>query len=260
MQLRPNKIRAMLREGQIAYGTCMCAFSPNLVELAGFCGYDWCRIDNEHAWRQDETLEHMIRAAVVADIVPLVRIDRDDPYLIRKVLEIGAGGLIVPAIHSADEVRAVVAASKFPPRGGRGISSNCFSGHYGTVPGGEWIRWSNEEPLIGVMIETRDAVNEVEEIMAIEGLDFVLFGPADYSMSIGLPTPSKEHPDVQEAIRRTGAAALAHGKHAMIGISAPWDEQAAKYSGLGYHMIEIGHDYSILRWAWTHALAQARGA
>jgi len=254
MELKQNKLKKILKEGKVAFGTCIYSFSPNLVELAGYCGLDFCRIDNEHAWRQDAILEHMMRAGVIGDIVPLVRIDRDNPYLIRKVLEIGAGGIIIPDIENAEEVKKAVSAAKFPPYGTRGYSSLCFSAGYGTKAAREWIRWSNEETLVGVMIENPEAIKNINSIMAVEGLDFVLFGSSDYSISIGLPGPNKNNPEVQDAIKRTIEAANKYGKYVMIGVSSPWDKEAEKYIKLGCRMIEIGHDYTVLREVWQKTL------
>lgn len=254
MEFVPNKLKRILNGGKVAFGSCMCAFSPNLVEIAGYCGLDFCRIDNEHAWRQDDMLEHMMRAAVIADITTLVRVDKGNPYLIRKALEIGAGGIIIPNIKNSDEVKSVVKAAKFPPLGDRGISSNCFSARYGTMPEGEWINWSNKEALIGVMVETREALYNIEEIMTVEGLDFVLFGPADYAMSIGLAMPDIKNQKVQDAIKVTIEAAKKNGKHIMISVGFPWEEEAKKYINMGCNIIEIGNDYSILRKFWQKIL------
>lgn len=260
MTFSPNTLKAKLASGQVAYGTCICSFSPNITELAGYCGFDFCRIDNEHAWRQDASMENVIRGAIISDMVPLARIDKDDPFIIRKALEIGAGGVIIPDIHSSDEVRAIVQAAKFPPAGQRGFSGLGFSGRYGTASGEEWIRWSDSETMVGVMVETVDALNDIDGIMSVEGLDFVLFGPADFSMSAGLGSPSKNHPVVQDAIKRTIEAADKHGKYVMLGIGAPWTEEAAKYVEMGVKMIEVGHDYSVLSWAWSKALGEAKAA
>ena len=82
MKHNPNKLKKMLEEGKTAFGTCINVFSPNLVELAGYCGLDFCRIENEHTWRQDESMDHMMRAAVIGNIVALARIDKGNPYLI----------------------------------------------------------------------------------------------------------------------------------------------------------------------------------
>lgn len=255
---KENKLRKILEEGKIAFGTCLYSFSSSLVELAGFCGLDFCRIDNEHAWRQDESLEHMMRAAVVGDIIPLPRIDKGNPYLIRKIYEIGAKGFIIPNIRNSEEVKEIIRNAKFPPDGNRGYSSNCFSCAYGTKEAEEWIKWSNKELLVGIMIENKDAIEDINSIMRLEGLDFVLFGPSDYSLSIGLSAPNNKHPKVEDALKRTIEAAKKNNKYVMIGVRFPWEEEAQKYIDLGCQMIEIGHDYSILRTVWKNAITKLK--
>jgi len=258
MKHQSNKLKKILREGKVAFGSCINVFSPNLVELAGFCGLDFCRIDNEHTWRQDESLDHMMRAAVVGDIVALPRIDKGNLFLIRKVYEIGAKGFIIPDIQSSDEVKEIIRAAKFPPDGNRGYSGNCFSGGYGTRAGEELIKWSNKELMVGVMIEDKEAIKDIDRIMALNGLDFVLFGPADYSLNIGLPTPKKNHPKVQDALKKTIEAAKKNDKYVMIGVGFPWEKEAQKYIDLGCQMIEIGHDYSILKAVWESTLKKMK--
>ena len=258
MEYRPNPLKEKLARGETVYGTCICSFSPHMAGLAGNCGFDFVRIDNEHAWRQDESLEHVIRAALLSGCAPIVRIDKDEPYLARKALEVGALGLIIPEVKEASEVAAAVRAAKFPPLGERGFSTLCFSGRYGTANAAEWIAWSNTETLVGAMVEKPEAVEHIDEICAVEGLDFLLFGPSDYSVAIGLSAPDKDHPDVQRAIERTAAAATARGIHLMIGIAPSWERETQQYAALGYNMIEIGHDYSVLARAWKGALDEAQ--
>ncbi len=245
-----NRLKEILEEGKLAVGSCIYSSSPALVELMGYSGLDFCRIDNEHSWRRDESAENMIRAAAVSGIVPLLRIDRDDPNVVRKALEIGAGGIIVPHVLKLEEVEDIVRKAKFPPRGERGIGSLCFSGRWGTAKAKDWIRWSDEEQMIGVMIEDYRAMDEIEGIMAVEGLDFVLFGPSDFSVSIGHPGESG-HPRVMEALRETIRAADRHGKWVCKGVGYPWVENASKFVEMGCHMIEVGHDATILRTIWS---------
>lgn len=245
-----NKLKEILEDGRIAIGSCVYSSSPAMVELMGYCGLDFCRIDNEHSWRRDESAEHMMRAAEVSGIVPLLRIDRDDPNVVRKALEIGAGGIIVPHILSAKEVEEIVRMAKFPPRGERGIGSLCFSGRWGTVKATDWIKWSDEEQLIGVMIEDYRAMEQIDGIMAVDGLDYVLFGPSDFSVSIGHPGEGN-HPKVIEGLEESIKAANRHGKYVCKGVGYPWVENARKFVEMGCHMIEIGHDATILRTIWT---------
>jgi 4-hydroxy-2-oxoheptanedioate aldolase len=256
MKWKKNKLKRILEEGKIAVGTAFYSFSPALVETAGYCGLDFCRIDNEHAWRQDETLEHMLRAATISDIVALPRVD-GNPELIRKVLEAGAWGFVAPHVLTEADVAKIVRAAKFPPQGERGYGSLCFSGRWGTGSGKEWIEWSNEETMVGVMIEDYRAVERIEEIMAVDGLDFILFGPADYSVSIGLPTQTT-HPKVMEGLQKTIDAANRHEKYVMKGVGYPWRENAKKYIEMGCHLIELGHDVSILSTMWKRLGSEVR--
>ncbi len=124
----------------------MYSFSPAIMEVAGFTGLDFCRIDNEHAWRQDEGAENVIRAALLSGICPLLRVDRDNPYLVRKALEAGAGGVIVPHVHDRKDAERIVQAAKFPPsaRGGTAGSAFPASGASTGGPNG----WSGAMPRL----------------------------------------------------------------------------------------------------------------
>jgi 4-hydroxy-2-oxoheptanedioate aldolase len=249
MKCKPNKARAKLAAGQLVTGSAVFSWSPNVMEVAGYAGLDFMRIDNEHAWRQDSSLEHLIRAAVVADVVPIVRIDKDNPYLVRKALEVGAGGIIVPNISTPGEAEAVVRAAKFPPRGERGFSNNCFSGGWGAAGAAEWVEWSDTEPMIGVMVETVEAVECIDEIMAVDGLDFALFGPSDYSMALGLRRPAKNDERVQHALLKTTAAARRAGKHVMYGCGTG-AEDVRQAVEAGVTMLELSNDLAILGAVW----------
>jgi 4-hydroxy-2-oxoheptanedioate aldolase len=252
MNCRPNKVRAKLAEGKVAVGTVMYSWSPNVMEVAGCAGLDFMRIDNEHAWRQDSSAEHLMRAAALSDVVPIHRVDRENPYLIRKSLEIGAGGIVVPDVSSPEDARAVVRASKFPPRGMRGLSGQCFSAGWGSADVAEWIEWSDTEPMIGVMIENVEAMKCVDEILTVDGVDFALFGPADYSMSLGLRRSVKTHKDVEAGLKKTIAAARKVGKHVMLGVGSD-QSQISRYMDMGVTMLELASDVAVLRSAWSRA-------
>lgn len=124
--------------------------------------------------------------------------------------------------------------------------------------GKDWVEWCDQELMVGVMIENEQVVSQVEKIMAIEGLDYCLFGPADYSMSIGLRSSQKDHPKVQEAIKRTVGAAVKHKKAVAIGIGEPYEAEAKKYIDMGLRIIEVGHELGILRSVYKKAGAGIR--
>jgi len=257
MEFRKNKLREKIKKGEIVFGTAIYSFSPAIVELAGFTGLDFCRIDNEHAWRQDESTENVIRGALLSGIVPLLRIDRDDPYLVRKALETGAGGIIVPHVHSREEVEEIVKAAKFPPLGKRGYGGLCLSGQWGANAGVEWLEWSNAETLIIPMIEDVAAIPNLDAIMSTEGLDGVFFGPADFSISAGIPLQTG-HEKVINALRKTVEVANKYGKFVIFGAGFPQWETVRKVRDLGVKAIELGHDVSILRAVWSRTIQEMR--
>jgi 4-hydroxy-2-oxoheptanedioate aldolase len=257
MELKKNKLREKINRGEIAFGTAIYSFSPAIVELAGYTGLDFCRIDNEHAWRQDESAENVIRGALLSGIVPILRIDRDDPYLVRKAFEIGAGGIIVPHIHSRNEVEEIVQAAKFPPVGKRGYGGLCLSGQWGVNGGVEWMKWSNAETLIIPMIEDVSAIPNLDAILSTEGCDGVYFGPADFSISAGVPLQTG-HELVINALRKTVEAADKYGKFVIFGAGFPQWETVRKVKELGVKAIELGHDVSILRAVWSKAIQEPK--
>lgn len=252
MSTQPNAVRKKLAEGECVTGAAIFSWSPNVIDAAVLAGLDYVRIDTEHAWRKDDALEHLIRAAIMGGVVPIVRVDRDEPYLVRKALEIGAGGIIVPDVCSVAQAESVVLAAKFPPLGNRGFSRNCWSAGWGALSGEEWVQWSNREPMIGIMIENVTAMSSIEEIVAVSGIDFVLFGPADFSMSLGLGAPDAKDARVQEALTKTAAAARAAGKHFSLGVGTD-PVTIEKYMQRGVDMLELGNDLGIVRAGWGHA-------
>lgn len=255
---RPNRLREKLAAGKCVTGTAIYSYSPNIVEAAGFSGVDFVRIDSEHAWRRDDSMDHMIRAALVSDVTPIVRIDRDDPYLARKALEIGAGGILVPNVTTADEARSVVRHARFPPLGERGLGGLCTSGEWGRRTTREWVEWSNAEPLVGIMIEHVAALDNIGEIVAVAGIDFVLFGPGDFGMSLQTWDRDRIAEETRDALAVTTRAARAAGVHVMFGVGMD-DTAVDAYVALGVDMLEFSHDVVLVR-AALEAKARRYGA
>lgn len=253
MPREPNRLRQKLAERNVAVGSAVFSWSPNMMEIAGYAGLDFMRIDTEHAWRRDTDIEHLIRAATVAGVVPILRIDGGDPHLPMKAFEIGAGGIIATEVDTVEAAQALVRAAKFPPVGERGYSGNCWSGGWGTRAGGEWVEWSDAELLVGIMAESPAAMDRIDDIMAVDGIDFALFGPADFSMALGLRKPAKNDARVQEALQTTVAAAKRSGKHVMYNPGTKADEITSCLE-LGVTMLEIGNDLGIARAAWAKAV------
>jgi 4-hydroxy-2-oxoheptanedioate aldolase len=248
----PNKLRNILKLNGCASGAAVFSWSPYVVDVAGFSGLDYVRIDTEHAWHRDGTLEQLIRAAIMGDVVPIVRIDKGDPYLARKALELGAGGLILPDVRNAVQARDFIASSKFPPLGTRGYSSNCWSAGWGSRGGREWVQASNRDPLLGIMIEHIEAMEYLDEIASIEGLDFILFGPSDFAMSLGMVAPDPKDPRIQHAITTTIEAAHKAGIYFSMGVGIEPEAIQASIAR-GVNLLELASDLAILRVNWADA-------
>jgi 4-hydroxy-2-oxoheptanedioate aldolase len=256
--VRTNKLKRVLDDGKVAIGTCVDSYSAAVMEIAGYSGLDFVRVDTEYSWRRDETLEHMMRAATIAEITPMIRVEKGDRYLVSKALQIGAGAILVSDIDNKEEAEDVVKSAKFAPKGLRGYSSFSYSAGWGTKGGRNWVEWSNSEILVGIMVENKQIIDQIDEVFSIEGLDFCLFGPADYCMSLGLGAPQKGHPEVEQALQKTLDTAAKYNKYVGIGIGKPWDESAKKYIEMGCHFLELGHDLGILKAEWTSASDKIR--
>jgi len=255
MDNKPNRLRAKLASEGRATGCMIFSWSPNMVEAAAAGGIDYVRIDAEHAWRQDGMLEHLIRAADAAGVTTMVRMDNGYPQLLRKALEIGAGAVLVANVGTVAEAEAVADAAKFPPLGSRGFSSYCRSGNWNAVSAPDWVSWSNSEPMVGIMIEHHSAMDHVDAIMAVDGIDFVNFGPADFALSLGLPGPDRNEARVHAAFLRTIEAARKNDKHVMCNIPTS-AEQVRRHAELGLTILELGFDVDYVR----NGLAAARDA
>lgn len=253
---KPNRLRSKLQKGQLVVGSALHSWSPNVMEVAGYAGLDFMRIDGEHSWRRDFTAENLVRAAAIGDLVAMLRIDRDNPYLVRKALEIGAGAVLVPNINTAGEAREVVRAAKFPPGGVRGYCGDCFSACWGTRAGSEWVQWSDSQPMIGIMIEHVSAMEHLDEIMAVEGLDYVYWGAADYSMSIGLRGPQRYNKEVLKALEKVIAAA----EKAHVAVGLPTEEENIElYCNMGVKIFEVHSDLLSLHELWKKQGGIVRG-
>ncbi|MEI7673670.1 MAG: aldolase/citrate lyase family protein, partial [Deltaproteobacteria bacterium] len=194
MQLKKNPVKEALRNGKTVFGVYIAVPSPMMVELAGYAGFDFIRIDISHNAYDLPTIVNMIRAAEAVGITPMARVD-NDPYLIANVLEAGMMGLIVPDVATYEKALSVVKAVHFAPLGDRGTYSAARVMGYGAIGGGEYCKWSNEELLLGVQIESKEAADNLEKTLEVEGIDVVGSGRGDLSNSLGL-TGQKNHPSV----------------------------------------------------------------
>ena len=213
--------------------------SPSLVHLDALrgLGFDWVMIDTEHAQVNPETLAAMVALAGQEGPAPLVRVGDVDQYLIKQALDSGAQGILVPLVGSAAQARTSVAYAKYPPEGVRGIAATAAS-RYGMDLSG-YLRRANADTLVGVQIETRDGLANVESIAALEGVDLLFVGPQDLTLNLGL-MDERTHPKVREAMRQVVEACRRHHKIAGTLVVNREEKQAAL--DLGFRFIALASD------------------
>ena len=208
--------------------------SPALVEMAGFAGFDFVVIDNEHGPAGIETTEHMIRAARCGNVIPIVRVSGANQQEILRTLDVGASGIQVPQVNTADQARSVVAAAKYPPAGNRGLAFSPRAAGFGFFGGAAHVQASNEQTVVITHIETMEAVANLDAMLDVGGLDVVFIGPTDLSVSMGYPgNPS--HPEVQATISSCIERITAAGVTPGVMVGNP--EEYARFAALGARYI-----------------------
>lgn len=250
MQTPPNPFKQALAGPQAQIGLWLALADPYTAELCATAGFDWLLIDGEHGPNDLRSMLGSLQAVAPYPSHPVVRIPHGDTALIKQVLEIGATTLLVPMVESAEQARALVAATRYPPRGVRGVGSGLarssrWSAH------ANYLHEADDSICMLVQVETAGALAQIDAIAAVDGVDGVFIGPADLSASMGhLGDPG--HPEVSAAIDGAIASILAAGK--VPGILAVDETLARHYMGLGARFVAVGVDATLLARA-TRSLA-----
>ena len=236
-----RSLRQKLAQDQCVYGLWVTLEAPSVTEMAVALGLDWVVIDAEHGhldWK--EIVEHL-RATVRSDTVALVRIAELNQGLIKRALDIGADGVVIPWIESADQLRRAVAYATFPPEGTRGIGAEratcwgqCFVEHTGEA---------NENVLVVPIIETVDAVKNARSLCQVDGVELLFFGPADLSSTAGF-RGQWEGPGVAQQILGAKELVRAAGKH--CGVVATSNPDLEQRRSQGFRMLGLGLDAGLL--------------
>jgi 4-hydroxy-2-oxoheptanedioate aldolase len=251
--LSSNNLKTLLRSGKTAYGVWCTLGSPLAVEVCSFEELDYVCVDLQHGVAGFDGVLPMLMAADSRRVTPLVRALRNEPAELGKLLDAGAEGVVVPMIGSPEEAATAVSGCRYPPSGTRSI---------GPFRAGMYLNQArptavNDEVLCLVMIETTAAVQRIDEICSVDGLDGIYIGPSDLAVSMGNapgfePLP-REHGQVLETIRRaTTKAGL------ICGIHCTNTEAARRAAEQGFNMVTISTDLSLLRAALRESVATAR--
>ena len=223
-------------------GIWVCSGSPLIAELCAGAGFDWIFIDAEHSPNGLESVLAQLQAVRGYPGIPVVRPPVNDTVLIKQYLDLGAQTLIIPMVHTAEQARAAVAATRYPPAGVRGVGSALArSARWNRIP--DYLTRAEETLTLIVQIESAEAVENAAEIAAVDGVDGVFIGPSDLAASMGV-IGQQEHPEVVAGVEKALKAAKAAGK--FVGVNAFAEASARRYMEWGADFVGVGADVALL--------------
>ncbi len=217
--------------------------NPSITEIMAKAGFEWLVVDMEHSSIGIKVAEELIRVIQLCGIPGLVRVGENDPTIIKRVMDSGASGVIVPMVNTPEEARQAVEAVKYPPQGKRGVGLARTHG-YGTTFK-EYCRWVAEESTVIVQIEHIEAVNNLDAILSVDCIDGCMIGPYDLSASLGVPGQF-DHPDVLNALKTIQKTMEHHSKPFGFHVVHPEVEVAQSKAQEGYSFIAFGVDFLLL--------------
>jgi 2-keto-3-deoxy-L-rhamnonate aldolase RhmA len=234
--MRTNTTKAKLAEGKVVFGAIIGHHAPDLVELFGAIGYDFVMIDCEHGPMSLDEVEHMVRAAEVFGITPITRIPNHDDSTILRFLDRGVQGIIVPHVNTREAAQAVAGAARYHPDGHRGVAGG-RAHDYGVGGSREQSgRWINSQLLVIPMVEETEAVDNLDAILSVGGVDVLHVASGDLGQSMGNPGPAA----VRELMRQVIPRIRSGGKLVGVGGNSPADAAGvAEFIKLGANFVTI---------------------
>lgn len=242
--MRPSKIKAKLTRREPVLLTALALTDASLFELASLMGFDGIWLDLEHHAHSVETAATLMRAARVGWSDVMARPAKGEFMRLARLLEAGANGIMYPRCDDAREARDLVKWSKFHPKGKRGIDSANADNPYCMMPLVPYVEYANDQTFLVAQIEDPAALEHVEEIAAVDGIDVLFFGPGDFGVLSGIPGQS-EHPSYAAAIKRVAAAAERSGK--AWGMPSATPERTKELLDMGARFIATGADVIMVK-------------
>lgn len=249
--MRPSTVRARWNEGRCAFGVATLCAEPAICEMLSLMGFDFLWMDLEHSWRSLETAGTLMRAARVGPADVMARPAKGEFMRMGRMLEAGATGIMYPRCDNADEAAEVVKWMKFPPVGQRGLDGAGADMPYASVEIEPYARMANENTWLMVQVEDPAALEQVEKMAKVPGVDGIFFGPGDFGMHAGIPGKF-DHPLIKDAARRVADAARAAGKlWGMPALSTElartWLEWDAKILAYGTDLMVVKEGYEAIQ-------------
>lgn len=248
-------LKQKLTGKRLTIGSWITMAHPAIAEIMARAGFDWLTIDLEHSVITIREAEELIRIIALHDVPPLVRLTSNDPDQIKRVMDAGAHGVVVPMVNSRTEAEHAVAAVYYPPTGRRGVGLARAQG-YGTAFA-DYRRWLDNEAVVIVQVEHIEAVENLEAILSTPGVDGFIIGPYDLSASMGIPGQFDD-PRLNQAIERVRTTGLAMGKPGGLHVVEPDAAQLAAQVARGFRFLAYSLDTRMLDTACRSGLAECR--
>ncbi len=241
MDLPQNAFKRAIRAGKPQIGLWSSLSSGYTVEVIAGAGFDWILLDTEHSPNDLESVLGQLQAAAAYPTTPIVRVPWNDMVVIKRYLDVGAQSLLVPYVSTAQEAKSAVAYTRYPPAGVRGVAGATRATRFGRVK--DYAKRAHEELCVLVQVETREGLDNLEAICAVEGVDGVFIGPADLHASLGYTGETanpKVKPLIDDAVRRIRKAGKAPG--ILTGVEA----DARHWLECGALFVAVGADVGLL--------------
>jgi 4-hydroxy-2-oxoheptanedioate aldolase len=241
LDIPANPFKRAIRSGRVQIGLWSSLSSNYAVEVTAGAGFDWLLLDTEHSPNDLESVVAQLQAAAAYPTHPIVRVPWNDMVTIKRYLDIGAQSLLIPFVQNAAEARAAVAATRYPPAGVRGVAGTTRATRFGRVK--DYAKRAHEEICVLVQVETQHALDQIEAICAVDGVDGVFIGPADLHASLGFLGETANPavlPKIEDAVLRIKAGGRA------AGILTADEKLARRYLELGALFVAVGADAGIL--------------
>ncbi len=241
MDIPRNEFKHAIARGETQVGLWLSLCSNIVAEVVSHSGFDWLLVDTEHASNSTATVLTQLQAVAAGNSSAIVRPAWNDPVMMKRLLDIGVQTFLVPYVETAKEARAAVEATRYPPDGMRGVAGATRANRFGRHP--EYFHQAADEICVLVQVETRKGYDNLDEILAVDGVDGIFVGPSDLSAGLGhLGNPG--HPDVQAAISDILERCKAAGKPAGFLIFV--EEEAKRWIEAGFTFVAVGSDIGLL--------------
>jgi 4-hydroxy-2-oxoheptanedioate aldolase len=255
--VRTNHVRQAIRDGTPTIGTWLTLASVLVAERMALSGFDWLTIDLEHGPTNWETAAAMAAVISAHGVVPFARVPSASDENIKRALDLGIWGVVAPMVTSAEQARAVVASCKYPPEGIRSLAGGRNDAGWGTDAATYFAR-ANDEIFVCVQIEHPRALERLDEILAVPGVDCAFVGPQDLTANLGIQPPQLDSPDPRydEALEQVLAAGRRHGVGAGLMVASA--AAARRRHEQGFTMVALAAEARILTAAATQAVKEIK--